>query len=81
MRAPGQAWLQFAAVLESEGTGLLQRVLFVPRGLFGLLYWYTMYPVHLFIFGDMAKAAAQLARTVAVVLPSRRARVSNEPVI
>ena len=81
MRVPGQAWLQLAAVPEGEGTGLMQTALLAPRGLIGLLYWYTMYPVHLFIFGDMAKAVAQLARTVPVVLPSRRARVSNESVI
>jgi hypothetical protein len=27
----------------------------------GLAYWYSMYPFHLFIFGDMAKAVARLA--------------------
>jgi len=35
--------------------------LFAPRGLFGLAYWYAMFPAHLFIFGDMAKAVARLA--------------------
>lgn len=81
MRVPGQAWLQFSAVPEGEGTRLTQTALFAPRGLLGLLYWYAMYPAHLFIFGDMAKAVAQLALTEPVVAPPMRARVSNEPLI
>ena len=55
--------------------------LFAPRGRFGLLYWYAMYPAHLSIFGDMVKAVAQLARTEPVVSPPMRARVSHEPLI
>lgn len=62
MRIPGKAWLQFTAVPEGSGTRLIQTALFAPRGLFGLLYWYAMYPAHLFIFGDMARALAALAR-------------------
>ncbi len=62
MRVPGKAWLQFTAVPEGEGTRLLQTALFAPRGLFGLLYWYAMYPAHLFIFGDMVRAIAKLAQ-------------------
>jgi uncharacterized protein YbjT (DUF2867 family) len=81
MRVPGQAWLQFSAVPEGKGTRLMQTALFAPRGLFGLLYWYAMYPAHLFIFGDMAKAVAQLALTEPVVSPPMRARVSHEPSI
>ena len=79
MRVPGQAWLQFSAVPEGDGTRLIQTALFAPRGLLGLLYWYAMYPAHLFIFGDMAKAVAQLAQTEPVVSPPMRARASNEP--
>jgi len=61
MRVPGHAWLQFTAVAEGSGTRLIQTALFAPRGLMGLAYWYSMYPFHLFIFGDMAKAVARLA--------------------
>jgi hypothetical protein len=61
MRVPGHAWLQFTAVAEGSGTRLIQTALFAPRGLLGLAYWYSMYPFHLFIFGDMAKAVARLA--------------------
>ncbi len=61
MRVPGKAWLQFTAVPEGSGTRLLQTALFAPTGLFGLMYWYAMYPAHLFIFGDMVRAIAKLA--------------------
>ena len=81
MRVPGQAWLQFSAVPEGNGTRLIQTALFAPRGLFGLLYWYAMYPAHLFIFGDMAKAVARLALTEPVVSPAVRLRVPAEPAI
>lgn len=75
MRLPGQAWLQFTALPEGAGTRLIQTALFAPRGLFGLFYWYAMYPAHLFIFGDMARAVARLARTqpLSPVLPRRGA--------
>ncbi len=61
MRVPGKAWLQFTAIPEGKGTRVLQTALFAPRGLLGLLYWYAMYPAHLFIFGDMVRAIAKLA--------------------
>jgi len=61
MKVPGNAWLQFTAVAEGTGTRLIQTALFAPRGLLGLAYWYAMFPAHLFIFGDMAKAVARLA--------------------
>jgi uncharacterized protein YbjT (DUF2867 family) len=78
MRVPGKAWLQFTAVPEGDGTRLLQTALFAPRGLFGLLYWYAMYPAHLFIFGDMVRAIARLALTEpASALPRPAARVRS----
>lgn len=78
MRVPGKAWLQFTAVPEGEGTRLLQTALFAPRGLFGLLYWYAMYPAHLFIFGDMVRALARLAQSEpATSLPTPAARTDT----
>jgi len=76
MRMPGKAWLQFTAIPEGAGTRLIQTALFAPRGLLGLLYWYAMYPAHLLIFGDMARAVAALARAepLHAVEPTIRAR-------
>jgi len=53
MKVPGQAWLQFEASQESGGTRLIQAALFRPRGFFGWLYWYAMYPAHAVIFDAM----------------------------
>ena len=57
MRLPGRAWLQFEAIPESDGrTRLVQTASFLPRGLGGVLYWYTLYPFHRLIFARMVRA-------------------------
>ncbi|RMH10670.1 MAG: DUF2867 domain-containing protein, partial [Armatimonadetes bacterium] len=61
MKTPGKAWLEFEAVPEGNGTRLVQRALFEPRGLPGALYWYALYPLHHMIFSDMAHALAKRA--------------------
>lgn len=55
MKVPGRAWLQFEAEpMENNGmTRLVQTAFFAPKGLFGLLYWYSLYPIHGFIFGGL----------------------------
>jgi hypothetical protein len=61
MRLPGRAWLQF----EVTGDGpvmLRQTAIFDPVGLFGLLYWYSLYPVHAVMFRGMLSAIARSAR-------------------
>lgn len=62
MKVPGRAWLQFEAVPTDEGCELRQTAFFAPRGLFGLMYWYLLYPVHGFIFGGLVDGVARLAR-------------------
>jgi len=50
-------------------TRLHQAARFKPRGLFGLLYWYSLMPLHRIVFGGMLKgirrAALQSERPVA----------------
>jgi len=46
MKLPGRAWLEFVL----EGDRLVQTAYFLPRGLGGRLYWYSMLPAHTFIF-------------------------------
>lgn len=54
MKLPGLAWLQFEAIDDEDGTTkLVQTAYFAPKGLFGLLYWYSIYPMHGFIFSSM----------------------------
>lgn len=61
MKVPGAAWLQFDVVPEAGGTRLVQTALFDPRGLWGALYWYALYPMHSLIFRGMAKALKRRA--------------------
>jgi uncharacterized protein YndB with AHSA1/START domain len=53
MKVPGLAWLQFEARPAPEGTLLTQTAFFEPRGLLGVLYWYSLYPVHKLIFSAL----------------------------
>jgi len=63
MKVPGKAWLQFQSIpQETGGTLLLETAYFAPRGLAGLLYWYSMYPFHLFIFSGMLAQVIERAR-------------------
>lgn len=54
MKVPGRAWLQFEARPQTDGqTLLVQTAFFAPKGLSGLLYWYSLYPIHGPIFNSM----------------------------
>jgi hypothetical protein len=60
MKVPGRAWLQFQAEpLADRRTRLVQTAYFAPRGLFGLVYWYLLYPIHGFIFSRLIRALAE----------------------
>jgi uncharacterized protein YbjT (DUF2867 family) len=66
MKVPGRAWLQFQAeALGSTRTRLIQTAFFAPKGLFGLLYWYLLWPVHGFIFSRLIRKVAEAASTTA----------------
>lgn len=65
MRVPGAAWLQFEARPRPDGTTLLiQTAFFAPKGLFGLVYWYSLYPIHGPIFNSMVERLAQQANAL-----------------
>jgi hypothetical protein len=66
MKVPGLAWLQFETQPQAEErTLLLQTAFFAPKGLFGLLYWYLLYPIHSLIFSGMIRRIAQRAEVAA----------------
>jgi len=61
MKIPGRAWLQFEVEPNSRGSVIRQTAIFDPAGLAGLLYWYTLYPVHRWIFSGMLHEIAAVA--------------------
>jgi uncharacterized protein YbjT (DUF2867 family) len=66
MKLPGRAWLQFESYSHvGEQTRLVQTAFFAPKGLFGLAYWYLLYPIHRLIFAGMICSLAQRAMEIA----------------
>jgi hypothetical protein len=60
MKVPGRAWLEFEVLSQASGqTLLLQTALFDPKGLFGLPYWYLLYPIHGLIFSGLIRKIAE----------------------
>ena len=46
----------------SDGSSELeQTAAFIPKGLFGLAYWYALYPFHSWIFSGLVRAVARRA--------------------
>ena len=60
MKNPGLAWLEFRITPDAVGGGctLTQRAIFAPKGLFGQIYWWAVWPMHGLVFPSMAKNAA-----------------------
>jgi hypothetical protein len=59
MKLPGKAWLEFQAEPTKDGgTKVVQRAIFVPKGLLGQLYWWSVLPMHGLVFPSMIKHVA-----------------------
>lgn len=65
MKLPGQAWLEFEVRETPEGTVLKQAAVFHPKGLWGLMYWYGIYPLHEAVFAGMIRGVARAADEMA----------------
>ncbi|HSG25720.1 MAG TPA: SDR family oxidoreductase [Anaerolineales bacterium] len=66
MKTPGRAWLEFQAVPQPEGKTLLKLgAYFAARGLLGLIYWYSLFPIHKFIFDGMIRNLTKRAEEIA----------------
>jgi hypothetical protein len=61
MRVPGRAWLEFEVSDAEGGSTIRQTAVFDPAGLWGLVYWYGIYPLHARIFKGMLAAIATRA--------------------
>ncbi|MDX8431420.1 MAG: SDR family oxidoreductase [Candidatus Algichlamydia australiensis] len=55
MKLPGEAWLEWRI---QKGGQLTQEATYRPKGVWGRLYWWAMFPFHLIIFRKMAKKLA-----------------------
>jgi hypothetical protein len=72
MKLPGEAMLEFR--IDPAGTGQVELTMlsrFLPRGLFGLVYWYALYPFHQWIFSGMLRAIAADVRGTVTAGPER----------
>jgi uncharacterized protein YbjT (DUF2867 family) len=59
MKTPGEAMLGFQISQKGDDQVELQMLSrFLPKGLFGICYWYALYPFHQVIFYGMLKAIA-----------------------
>ena len=55
MKLPGEAWLEF----KMEDQTLHQTATFRPKGVYGRLYWYSVYPLHGLVFQGMIDELAK----------------------
>jgi len=55
MKLPGEAWLEFEITEDKGSFYLNQTATFRPKGLWGRIYWYAVWPFHIFVFEGMAK--------------------------
>jgi uncharacterized protein YbjT (DUF2867 family) len=61
MKLPGRAWLEFEVQPDGDGAQLRQTATFDPLGLWGLAYWYGVWPLHQLVFAGMLRGLAQAA--------------------
>jgi uncharacterized protein YbjT (DUF2867 family) len=62
MKAPGEGWMEWQVKPQPEGAALLsQTAFFAPKGVFGFLYWYLLFPVHRLVFAGLIQKIARRA--------------------
>ena len=64
MKLPGIATLEFRIEKDAgdpESCRLHQIARFIPKGLWGILYWYGVLPLHAYVFGGMLRKIARAA--------------------
>jgi len=61
MKLPGRAWLEFEVQPDGNGALLRQMATFDPLGLWGLAYWYGVWPLHQIVFAGILCGVARTA--------------------
>lgn len=78
MKLPGRAWLQFEVEPEGDGSRLTQTAVFDPVGLFGLAYWYAMYPLHELVFAGTLRGIVRAMNDDPSLRPAAGSGNGNE---
>ena len=79
MKLPVEALLEFRIEPHGARQCTLQQVaLFQPRGLFGLLYWYAVAPLHSVVFRGMLLGIQREALRIAAI-SAEAAGAAGEP--
>lgn len=60
MKCPGKAFLRFDVDEDADGSVIRQTAFFRPAGLLGRVYWYSLWPLHSFIFRGILRRIAFL---------------------
>ncbi len=79
MKLPGRAWLEFEVQPTDQGSILRQTALYDPVGLWGLLYWYSVFPLHALVFGGMLRRIGQAAEAAPHSAPAARTPGPSQP--
>lgn len=58
MKVPGKAWLEY----DIQPDKIVQTAHFLPKGVWGRLYWYSVLPLHHLVFPNLAKQIVLQAR-------------------
>ena len=64
MKVPGRAWLEMSVRPRPGGSTYHQRAVFIPHGLPGYLYWWSVLPFHGIVFGGMVRNITRTAERV-----------------
>lgn len=64
MKLPGEASLAFDIEPRGSKARLIQTARFRPRGLFGLMYWYAVLPLHHIVFNGMMRGIRRAAESL-----------------
>ena len=65
MKLPGLAWLELSVIKDDAGQVVYrQRAIYHPKGLFGHIYWWSVWPFHGIVFGSMVKNITAAARAL-----------------
>jgi len=80
MKTPGEALLEIRInPIDNNQCELVLLSRFLPKGLWGILYWYILYPFHQYIFYHMLKGMVKSKKFELLTFPRRFTPKITEP--